>query len=135
MIVHASLGENPENLVTTTPHIKQTDTSLWVHDEILGTSDFNGIVIMVARSKLIDVACDGPGDHDCACVGEGEAVCRLTDATVKLGWIGVYRDISVLTVETSGAQYWCASLVVWLPSRLERWFLRPFQLVRTITHL
>jgi len=31
--------------------------------------------MMVARPKLVDVACDGPGD----------VVCRLPDVTVKLG--------------------------------------------------
>jgi len=51
--------------------------------------------MMVARPKLVDVACDGPDDQGFVWSGKGDAVCRLPDA------IGVYGATSVLTVETA----------------------------------
>ena len=55
---------------------------------------------MVARPRLVDVACEGPGDQGCVCIGDGDVDPMFPDATVKLGWIGVYGAISVLTVGT-----------------------------------
>ena len=56
--------------------------------------------MMVANPKLVDVACDWPGDQGCALTGDGDAACRLPKPTDKLGWMGVYGAISVLIVGT-----------------------------------
>ena len=81
---------------------KSQTTFLQVHDDSLGTSDLEVIVkdVMVAKPKLVDVACDGSGNQGCVFIGDGDAACRLPDATDKLGWISVYGAISVLFVWT-----------------------------------
>ena len=56
--------------------------------------------MMVANPKLVEVACDWPGDQGCALTGDGDAACRLPDPTDKLGWMGVYGAISVLILGT-----------------------------------
>ena len=57
---------------------------------------------MVANPKLVDVACDWPGDQGCALTGDGDgdAAYRLPEPTDKLGWMGLYGAISVLIVRT-----------------------------------
>jgi len=57
--------------------------------------------MMVANPKIVDVACDWPGDQGCALTGDGDAAYRLPWPTDKLGWMGVYSAISVLMVGTS----------------------------------
>ena len=51
---------------------------------IFGAPDLNGIFMIVARPRLVDVACEDPGDQGCVCIGDGDVDRRLPDATVKL---------------------------------------------------
>ena len=53
--------------------------------------------MMIANPKLVDVACDWPGDQGCALTGDGDAACRLPEPTDKPG---VYGAIIVLIVGT-----------------------------------
>ena len=50
-------------------------------DEIFGLSDLDGIVMMV--SKLVDVACDKPGDQDCVLTGDGAAAGRIPNQQIS----------------------------------------------------
>jgi len=100
MMAHASLHETLYKWWLR-HQISNDATSLKVHDAIFGTSDLDGIVMMVAIPKLVDVACDGLGDQGCALTGDGEAVvCWLPEPPGTLGWMGVYGAISVLILWT-----------------------------------
>ena len=71
---------------------------------IFGASDLDGIVMM-ARPKLVNVACDEPAYQGCVLIGDGDAVWRLPDHSL-VGSVYMFSQLGHRWHSTVGGHRW-----------------------------